>query len=130
MDDVEQKALRHLSKVVFGQAYRLEVMWAVANSVDGIVNLTDIAGQLRLPVSNVQKPLSVLVDSGLLTELPQGDSRRKHLLRQPSSAWKWTEELCALARSTSTPLDQRSGQDRAIGSLAEHDNLRGRREVE
>lgn len=89
----EMEALRNLSRAAFQQRYRLEVMLAIADSEDGLVSLTDLAATLGLPASNVQGALRSLLDTGLLTELPQGDSRRKFLLRNDSTAWDWAREL-------------------------------------
>lgn len=93
MTDDEVEVLRELSRAAFQQRYRLEVMLAVADSEDGLVSLTDLATRLGLPASNVQGALRSLIDTGLLTELPQGDSRRKFLLRSNSAAWDWAREL-------------------------------------
>lgn len=86
-------ALRELSRAAFNQAYRLEVMLAIAESEDGLVTLSDLATTLDLPVSNVQKPLQSLIKVGLLSSAPQGDSRSKFYLRVDSAAWEWTTEL-------------------------------------
>lgn len=85
--------LRGLSRAAFGQTYRLEVMLAVADSEDGIVNLTDLARHLGQSTSNIQGPLKSLVSLGLVSEAPSGDSKRKHYLRNPSAAWAWAREM-------------------------------------
>jgi len=91
----EIDGLRALSRAAFGQTYRLEVMLAVADSSDGLVTLTDLARTLGLSTSNVQLALKSLIATGLLSELPKGDSRRKYLLRNPSPAWDWALQLRA-----------------------------------
>lgn len=91
------EALRRLSRAAFGQTYRLEVMLAVAEAPDGLVTQTILARNLGVSVSNVQKAVRSLLDCGLLTELPQGDQRSKFLLRNPSAAWEWAEEMRKMA---------------------------------
>ena len=93
MSDRVATELRALSRAAFGQTYRLEVMLAVADSPDGIVNLTDLAHELNQPTSNIQAPLRCLVDLGLISAAPQGDSKRKHYIRNPSAAWQWACEM-------------------------------------
>lgn len=65
-----------------------------------LVLLGDVGGgksflvnELVLTISNLQQPLKALVATGLLTKLPQGDSRRKFYMRNPSAAWEWAAEL-------------------------------------
>lgn len=87
------EGLRALSRAAFGQTYRLEVMLAVADSEDGLVTLTDLAKALDISTSNVQVALRSLVATGLLSELPKDDNRRKYLIRNPSSAWDWAREM-------------------------------------
>jgi hypothetical protein len=91
--DEDRTALRAVSRAAFGQQYRLEVMLAIAESEDGLVCLTDLAAALRLSVSNVQGALRSLVATGLLAEMPTGDSKRKFLLRNSSAAWEWAREM-------------------------------------
>ncbi|HVV74606.1 MAG TPA: MarR family transcriptional regulator [Mycobacteriales bacterium] len=89
----ETDSLRALSRAAFGQTYRLEVMLAIADSDDGLVTLTDLARELDIATSNVQVALRSLVGTGLLSELPKDDNRRKYLIRNPSSAWEWVREM-------------------------------------
>src|SRR5689334_12518301 len=96
-----------MSRAAFGQTYMLEVMLSVADSDDGIVNLTDLAHDLGQATSNVQGPLRSLVDLGLISPAPQGDSKRKHYMRNPSSAWAWVTEMRAEARAAAAPAQQR-----------------------
>ena len=93
MSDRVTAELRAFSRSAFGQAYRLEVMLAVADSSDGIVNLTDLAHELGQSTSNIQGPLRSLVEIGLISPAPQGDSKRKHYIRNPSAAWQWAREM-------------------------------------
>jgi hypothetical protein len=85
--------------VLFGQRYRLEVMVAIASSTDGIVCLTDLARELDVVVSNLQKPLRDLLLAGLLTRLPSGDSKRRFYQRNASLAWAFAVEIAASAPS-------------------------------
>ncbi len=93
MSETQRELLRSLSQAAFGQRYRLELMLAVAASTEGIVCLTDLARELDVTISNLQQPLKALIATGLLTKLPQGDSRRKFYMRNPSAAWQWAAEL-------------------------------------
>lgn len=93
MDVNAVAAIRARSRAAFGQQYRLEVMIAIAADADGLVCLTDLGRSLGLSLSNIQGALRSLVEVGLLTELPAGDSRRKFYLRNPSAAWTWATEL-------------------------------------
>lgn len=103
MKSPESEALRAMSRAAFGQNYRLEVMLAIADSEDGLVTQTELAHVLGVSVSNVQGPVKSLVNCGLLTEMPQGDSRSKFFLRNQSAAWDWAREMrdltCGLAGS-------------------------------
>jgi DNA-binding IclR family transcriptional regulator len=82
-----------MSRVIFGQTHRLELMLAVAASPDGIVCLTELAKELEVSVSSLQRPFESLVQSRLLSPLPDADSRFRYYARNPSSAWSWAREL-------------------------------------
>lgn len=101
----EDAALKAVSRAAFGQAHRLAVMLAIADSTDGLVTQTDLARQLGLSVSNVQVPVRSLVECGLLSELPRRDSRSKFFQRNPSAAWNWAKELQKQAASTPNHQD-------------------------
>lgn len=105
MDQGELESLRELSRSAFGQSHRLEIMLAIANSPDGLVTQTELAQQLGISVSNVQKPVSSLVACGLLSEMPRGDSRSRYLMRNRSAAWDWAGEMRVLisTRAAVTP---------------------------
>jgi hypothetical protein len=90
-----REAIRELSTVVFGQRYRLEVMAAIARSHGGLVCLTDLADELGVRTSNIQKPLTSLTDSYLISRLPAGDSKRRFYRRNDSAAWVFALELVA-----------------------------------
>lgn len=91
--DVSRETLRELSRQVFGQSHRLELMLAVARSEDGIVCLTELASSLGVSVSSLQKPFQALVHARLISPLPDADSRYRFYARNPSAAWEWAEEL-------------------------------------
>ena len=97
-DRMAIEQIRLLSSVLFGQHYRLEVMVAVADSPSGKVCLSDLAEELgHRSVSNIQAPLRDLVRAGLLTRLPDGDTRRKWYRREASKAWEFAREAAASA---------------------------------
>lgn len=103
MTDALVTELRYISKTAFGQTYRLEVMLAVADSEDGLVNLTDLARSVGQQVSSIQAPLRDLIELGLVSEAPSGDTKRKHYLRNPSSVWTWVRELAQAAQVAADP---------------------------
>ena len=70
-----QRRVRELSEAVFGQRYRLELMVEIARSV-GIVCLSDLARELDVTPSNLQRPLVALTVAGLLSKDERGDSRQ------------------------------------------------------
>jgi hypothetical protein len=103
MTDALVAELRRISKTAFGQTYRLEVMLAVADSEDGFVNLTDLARTIGQPVSSIQAPMRDLIDLGLVSEAPSGDTKRKHYLRNPSASWLWVREMAWAAKVAAAP---------------------------
>jgi len=86
-----------MSEVLFGQRYRLEAMVAIASAKDGLVCLTDLADQLRIPPSNLQGPLRDLVRCGLLSRLPLAGSKRRYYQRNESLAWAFAHEMTSQA---------------------------------
>jgi hypothetical protein len=88
--------LRSVSRAVFGQHYRLELMLEVADSEDGIVCLTDLSKALDVTMSSLQRPFESLVASALISPLPDADSRFRYHTRNPSAAWDWAYELAGL----------------------------------
>lgn len=104
MASVDIDKLRGLSRILFGQALRLEVMIAIARS-DGLVNLTDLAAAIGVQNSSrIQKPLDDLKAAGLLVEAELGDSRRRWLHRSDSLVWQWVVELAAEHGYETAPL--------------------------
>lgn len=76
-------------------------MVAIARDPDGLVTLTDLALALGLTTSNVQGPLRSLIEAGLLSDAPSGDSRRRFYIRNASVAWDLAIELNESARLAS-----------------------------
>ena len=89
--------LRSVSRTVFGQLYRLELMLEVADSEDGIICLTDLSKALDVTMSSLQRPFECLVVSALISPLPDADSRFRYYTRNPSAAWNWAYELAGLS---------------------------------
>jgi DNA-binding MarR family transcriptional regulator len=95
MDEMAVEEVRRLSRAYFGQTYRLECMVAIANSPDGLVSLGELATELRVTPSNLQKPLKSLVDTALISPMHSGDSRRNYYTRNDSLVWAWVLEFSA-----------------------------------
>ena len=90
-DDGELQAL---SRILFGQAHRLAVMFAVAQG-DGLFNPGDMAAELGFRAqSSIQGPLRDLEKAGLITRSPKVGSR-VYYTRNPSKVWAWIEEIVA-----------------------------------
>ena len=94
MSLAHQDRLRSLSRHLFGQHLRLEVMIAIAKG-DGLVCLTDLAATLGIAnVSRLQRPLDDLKAAGLLQPAELGSMQgRRWFRRVPSKAWEWVIEL-------------------------------------
>jgi hypothetical protein len=91
---------RALSKALFGNQDRIDVVMAITHSEDGVVNATDLAEKTGLINSRVRAQLLALVDAKLLDEVPPtGQDRKRWYVRRDSSFWqacldlydKWTE---------------------------------------
>jgi DNA-binding transcriptional ArsR family regulator len=90
-----------LSESVFGQRHRLAIMAAIAQSEDGMVNPTDLVETLGMRAqSSIQKPLTSLVEAGLLTRI-SGFQGRVYYRRNDSAAWDFAVEL--LRRALQSP---------------------------
>ena len=90
-DDGELQAL---SRILFGQAHRLAVMFAVAQG-DGLFNPGDVAAELGFRAqSSIQDPLRDLEKAGLITRSPKVGNR-VYYTRNPSKVWAWIEEIVA-----------------------------------
>lgn len=90
-----QDDLRAVSRIAFGQAHRLELMVVIRASEDGLCTLTELAKQLDVTMSSLQRPLQALIELGLLTPLPDAGTRFRYYARNPSPAWQWASELAA-----------------------------------
>lgn len=93
MADEQREQLRAVSRNVFGQRYKLELLLEIARAEDGIVCLTDLASALEVTMSSLQRPFEGLAAAGLISPLPDTDSRFRYYLRNPSSIWGLAYEL-------------------------------------
>jgi hypothetical protein len=90
----DDKELQALSRILFGQAHRLAVMFAVARG-DGLFNPGDIAAELGFRAqSSIQDPLRDLERAGLIGRAPKVGNR-VYYTRNPSKVWTWIEEVVA-----------------------------------
>ena len=98
--------LQGRSRVLFGQAHRLAVMHAIAQS-DGLFNPGDMAAELGFRAqSSIQDPIRDLVSAGLISRRDNPEGRRTYYARNESKVWEWIEEAVAslkTADSTSDP---------------------------
>lgn len=93
MQVADHGEIGRLSKILFGQVHRLNVMVAIAES-DGLVNPTDLAETLGFAAqSAVQAPLRDLVQAGLIARLPGSGAGRTYYQRQQSLVWQWVIEF-------------------------------------
>ncbi|MCS5498375.1 hypothetical protein NY547_14075 [Cnuibacter physcomitrellae] len=99
MSQQRTAVLRGVSKRAFGQSHRLELMLAIADAEDGIITQTDLARSLNVSMSSLQKPFQDLVTIGLISALPDADSRFRYFTRNPSRAWDWAYELAGYDRT-------------------------------
>jgi hypothetical protein len=104
-DVLATQRVRDLSRILFGGAqYRLEIGAAIAEG-DGVVCITDLAGDLAEPddpgpgTGSVNTEFKVLERAHLLVRGPRERSdRRVYLLRQESLYWEMCRELRDSAR--------------------------------
>lgn len=96
--------LRRRSKLLLGNADRIEVGAAVARTEPGGLFSRALADELRWPDNRVQKQLKQLEAAGLLVALPPvGGERRVYYQRKDSTFWElivaleeeWTTESAA-----------------------------------
>lgn len=93
MDEDQREHLRALSRALFGQKHKLELMLAIANAEDGIVCQTDLAKALNVTMSSLQRPFESLVSAELVTPLPSAESKYRYFVRNPSALWAAALEL-------------------------------------
>jgi hypothetical protein len=90
-----KRKLRSRSKCLFGNSYMLEVCLAIGEA-DDRVNLTDLATRNALPPSMYSKPVTRLVELGLLvpaSERPGDDYRVRWYRPAASTLWATAAEL-------------------------------------
>jgi hypothetical protein len=93
VSDDSSVSLAELSRVLFGQELRLELMIAIAKS-DGLVCLTDLAETLNIRnASRLQRPLDALKAAKLLMPAEALGTSRRWLRRTPSKVWDWVLEV-------------------------------------
>ncbi|WP_052521423.1 hypothetical protein [Agreia bicolorata] len=98
MDSDWRLHLREVSAFAFGQRHRLELMLEIADSEDGIVCLTDLTRALGVTMSSLQRPFESLLQTTLVSPIPDMDSRYRYFRSNPSSAWDWAYELADRTR--------------------------------
>jgi hypothetical protein len=67
----DRDLLRHRSKVLYGNADRLEVAVAVARSSSGVVHAQELADELRIAAPRVRAQLRAFVEAGVMALLPR-----------------------------------------------------------
>jgi hypothetical protein len=87
LSDETRMRVRARSKILFGNRDRLEVIAAIAASPEGIVNATDLQGDLRIANNRIRAQLVVLADLGLLRPAPSGAGGKRHYVRIESPLW-------------------------------------------
>jgi hypothetical protein len=91
LTETERERVREMSKLMFGNADRLDVAIAVASAPDGVVSATDLQWKLQLANNRVGAQLRVLQRAGLLQEAPvSGPRRMRMFVRVESPFW----DLC------------------------------------
>jgi len=84
--------VRRVSKALFGNADRLEVINFIASSTDGLVYATEISESLRIPQNRARAQLMALAEAGLLESLPR-DGGRAFFLRKDHSLWSASQSF-------------------------------------
>lgn len=108
--------LRAVSRVAFGQAHRLELMLAIGSAEDGLCTLTELSKQLDVTMSSLQRPFQALVELGLITALPDADSRYRYYARNPSPAWSWATTLEAQVSVAVAQADRKAADASSISA--------------
>jgi predicted transcriptional regulator len=94
------KRQKALSRVAFGQEWRLPVLLAVMQLKDSPVTQTAVAKELAVEASSVQNALSHLVKLGLLTFEPVEGQRFKFYSVTDSAIWAYASELAEQAATS------------------------------
>ena len=92
---VEFDQWRAVSKLAFGQKHRLELMMAILNIEDGVCSLTELAIDLCVPLSSLQRPFDALVELDLIRPIPDGETKVRFHIRTSGPAWNWAQSLAS-----------------------------------
>lgn len=92
VDGAARQGLRRRSKVLFGNADRLEVVDAVGRSSGGVVHAQELSNELGISPPRVRAQLLALVEAGLLVSLPRHGSVQNYE-RVDDIFW---ESVCAV----------------------------------
>lgn len=85
---------RRLSKLLFGNADRLQAAAAVSRAEPGDLYARALADALRWPDGRVQKQLKQFEEAGILVALPSvGGERRVYYERKASVFWDYADAL-------------------------------------
>lgn len=84
--DADRTRVRALSKLIFGNADRLEVAAAIAREPEAIVNGDELANQLTIAPNRVRAQLLAFTEAGFLSPVPRVD-RRVYYERRASPFW-------------------------------------------
>lgn len=89
--------LKRVSRIAFGQDYRLAVILEIVKSDSGRVTQSGIARDIGVVPSSIQKAFHDLVELGLLVPQFEEGQRMKFFVRIQSSLWEWAAELSRTA---------------------------------
>ena len=91
---VDPASLRHLSKGLFGNSYRLEIAAKVAGSATDLIHAKELSDVLHIPHNVVSKQLHGFVLAGVLEAVEQLPGQRFRYFRGlPNPYWKLVHEL-------------------------------------
>jgi hypothetical protein len=88
----DRDLLRHRSKVLFGNADRLEVAIAVARSSSGVVHAKELANELNIDAPRVRTQLRAFVEAGVMVLLPR-HGQTVDYERRPDPFWAGVETI-------------------------------------
>lgn len=84
--------MRVMSKTLFGNLDRLEVAVAIAASLSGAINASELGRLLGIAPNRVAAQLAALTKAGLLEPLPRASQIRWYM-RRDSAFWQLCREL-------------------------------------
>jgi hypothetical protein len=89
----QQSAIRQLSKVVFGNRHKLEILAGIGKQSDGIFYVQQLADELSIPSTTVRPVVKGLTN--LVDELPAGGSATSphYHRRLEHPIWQMTVDL-------------------------------------